>query len=247
MSVVYGRTVDGEREILTWELFGTASRELAQLIADDGYEPEMILSIARGGLLVGGALGYALGVKNVYTMNVEYYTGVDERLDVPRILPPAPDFVDLDDARILIADDVSTRATRFRACRRSARARSVKCGWPFWPRSLRRSSPRLLVASDRPVDQLPLERKGSPWRCGRGDARRLSVSRPPHVGARRLHGCGLRDEAELREDFQPVEVECSSAIFPSCTRWSWTHARSPRRFVGGMSPSGEARTPVWCR
>jgi len=99
--------VADEREILTWELFGTASRELAQLVADDGYVPEMILSIARGGLLVGGALGYALGVKNVYTMNVEFYTGVDERLEVPRILPPAPDFVDLDHARILIADDVA--------------------------------------------------------------------------------------------------------------------------------------------
>jgi len=96
-----------EREILTWELFGTATRDLAQLVADDGYAPEMILSIARGGLLVGGALGYALGVKNVYTMNVEFYTGVDERLEVPRILPPAPDFVDLDDARILIVDDVA--------------------------------------------------------------------------------------------------------------------------------------------
>ncbi len=96
-----------EREILTWDLFGSASRELAQLVADDGYVPEMILSIARGGLLVGGALGYALGVKNVYTMNVEFYTGVDERLEVPRILPPAPDFVDLEDARILIADDVA--------------------------------------------------------------------------------------------------------------------------------------------
>jgi len=99
--------VGDEREILSWELFGDASRELAQVIADDGYEPEMILAIARGGLLVGGALGYALGIKNVYTMNVEYYTGVEERLDVPRILPPAPDFVDLEDARILITDDVA--------------------------------------------------------------------------------------------------------------------------------------------
>jgi hypoxanthine phosphoribosyltransferase len=99
--------VGDEREILSWELFGDASRELAQAIADDGYEPEMILAIARGGLLVGGALGYALGIKNVYTMNVEYYTGVEERLEVPRILPPAPDFVDLEDARVLIADDVA--------------------------------------------------------------------------------------------------------------------------------------------
>ena len=96
-----------EREIMTWDIFGTASRALAQAVADDGYEPDMVLAIARGGLLVGGAIGYALSVKNVYTMNVEFYTGVDERLEVPRILPPAPDFVDLADARILIADDVA--------------------------------------------------------------------------------------------------------------------------------------------
>ncbi len=90
-----------------WPDFGVASREIAQMVADDGYEPYMILSIARGGLLIGGALGYSLAVKNVYTMNVEFYTGVDERLEVPRILPPAPDFVDLAEARILIADDVA--------------------------------------------------------------------------------------------------------------------------------------------
>ena len=96
-----------EREIMSWEIFGNASRVLAQMVADDGYEPDMILSIARGGLLIGGAMGYALSVKNVYTMNVEFYTGVDERLEVPRILPPAPDFVDVSDAKILIADDVA--------------------------------------------------------------------------------------------------------------------------------------------
>ena len=69
-----------EREILTWEGFGVASRELAQMVADDDFEPDMVLSIARGGLLIGGAMGYALSVKNTYTMNVEFYTGVDERL-----------------------------------------------------------------------------------------------------------------------------------------------------------------------
>jgi hypothetical protein len=40
-------------------------------------------------------------------MNVEFYTGVDERLPVPMILPPAPDLVDLEGARILVADDVA--------------------------------------------------------------------------------------------------------------------------------------------
>ena len=76
-----------ERERLSYEQFGIAVRELAQIIKDSGYEPDIILSIARGGLLIGGALGYALGVKNTFTMSVEFYTGVNERLALPVVLP----------------------------------------------------------------------------------------------------------------------------------------------------------------
>lgn len=100
-------TGDGDREVLDWERFGAATRELATTIAADGYRPDLILAIARGGLFVAGALGYALSVKNVYVMNVEYYTGVDERLPLPVVLPPVPDLVDLETARVLVADDVA--------------------------------------------------------------------------------------------------------------------------------------------
>ncbi|MEY4365763.1 MAG: hypothetical protein RLZZ305_1107 [Actinomycetota bacterium] len=96
-----------EREIMTWEKFGVASRELASMVADSGYDPDIILAIARGGLLAAGALGYALAVKNLYTMNVEFYTGVEERLPVPMILPPVPDLVELRFARVLVVDDVA--------------------------------------------------------------------------------------------------------------------------------------------
>lgn len=40
------------RENLSYEQFGTAVRELAQTIADDGYVPDVVLSIARGSSLV---------------------------------------------------------------------------------------------------------------------------------------------------------------------------------------------------
>lgn len=96
-----------EREVLDWDLYGVAARELAQRIADDGYQPDIVLAIARGGLFIAGSLGYALAVKNLFVMNVEYYTGVDERLEVPVMLPPYLDLVDLDDAKILVADDVA--------------------------------------------------------------------------------------------------------------------------------------------
>ena len=47
--------MDGERENLTWQGFGEASRDLALAIAADGFEPDLILSIARGGLFVAGS------------------------------------------------------------------------------------------------------------------------------------------------------------------------------------------------
>lgn len=98
---------DDEREILTYDLFGTAVRELAQQVVDSGYEPDLILSIARGGLGLGMGLGYALDVKNLSAVNVEFYTGIDQRLDVPIMLPPTPQAVDLSGLRVLIADDVA--------------------------------------------------------------------------------------------------------------------------------------------
>ncbi|GAA0272945.1 phosphoribosyltransferase [Actinomadura nitritigenes] len=88
-------------------MFGTAGRELAQEIAASGYRPDLILSIARGGLFVAGSLGYALDVKNLHVMNVEFYTGVDQRLDLPVMLPPVPNAVDLSGAKVLVADDVA--------------------------------------------------------------------------------------------------------------------------------------------
>lgn len=96
-----------EREILTWSEYGRGVRELAQMIADDGFRPDIILGIARGGLIPAGSLGYALSIKNTYVMNVEYYTGVDERLEVPTILPPYLELVDLEHTDMLVVDDVA--------------------------------------------------------------------------------------------------------------------------------------------
>jgi len=99
--------VSDERENLTYSLFGRAVRELAQSVADDGFEPDIILSIARGGLFVAGGLGYALDVKNLHVMNVEFYTGVGRTLDMPVMLPPVPNVVDLSEKKVLVADDVA--------------------------------------------------------------------------------------------------------------------------------------------
>jgi hypoxanthine phosphoribosyltransferase len=96
-----------DREVLDWARFGTAGRELAQAIADDGFRPEGILAIARGGLFLAGALSYALDIKGIHLINVEFYAGIDERLATPVILDPVPDVAGLAGRRILIVDDVA--------------------------------------------------------------------------------------------------------------------------------------------
>ena len=96
-----------EREVMSWDDLGVGSRELAEQVYRNGYRPDIVLAIARGGLLVAGAVSYALDVKNTFTMNVQFYTGIDERLDMPMLLPPVPDLVDWHEARVLIADDVA--------------------------------------------------------------------------------------------------------------------------------------------
>jgi hypoxanthine phosphoribosyltransferase len=92
---------------MTWHDLGEGTRDLAEQVHRDGYRHDNVLSIARGGLLVGGAIAYALDVKNTFTMNVEFYTGVDERLEMPMLLPPVPDLDDFHEQRVLIADDVA--------------------------------------------------------------------------------------------------------------------------------------------
>ena len=97
----------GEPLVMHWQEFGDASRALASTIAASGFHPDVVLCIARGGLIVGGALAYALDVKKCLSINVEYYTGIAERLEIPVLLPPTPDLHDMQAMDVLIADDVT--------------------------------------------------------------------------------------------------------------------------------------------
>lgn len=95
------------REVLSWEAFGSASRELATTISASGFAPEIVIAIARGGLLPAGALSYALGTKAAGTLNVEFYTDVEETLPDPVVLAPLLDTDAIVGKRLLVVDDVA--------------------------------------------------------------------------------------------------------------------------------------------
>ena len=98
---------DETREILTWDDFGSASRELAADIVRSGFETDIVVAIARGGLLFAGGLAYALGVKSCGAVNAEFYTGIGTRLPEPIMLPPLLDEASIVGKRVLLVDDVS--------------------------------------------------------------------------------------------------------------------------------------------
>lgn len=96
-----------DREILTWTLFGEATRALAQQVVDSRWTADVVVAIARGGLIPAGAVAYALGVKAMAATNVEFYTGVEEVLTEPVFLPPLMDTHSLAGKRVLVVDDVA--------------------------------------------------------------------------------------------------------------------------------------------
>jgi len=99
--------VTEQREVLAWEEFGDASRELATIIVDDGFVPDVVVAVARGGLLLAGSIAYALGVKSCGAVNAQFYTGVGTRLPEPIMLPPLLDEASILGKKVLLVDDVS--------------------------------------------------------------------------------------------------------------------------------------------
>ncbi|MEZ3159966.1 phosphoribosyltransferase [Microbacterium sp. BWT-B31] len=106
-AVESAQDANPERERLTWDAFGEASRDLARDIVADGFVPEVVVAIARGGLLPAGAIAYGLGVKNCGAINVEFYTGVGTVREAPEVLPPELDMTYLAQRRVLLVDDVA--------------------------------------------------------------------------------------------------------------------------------------------
>ncbi len=96
-----------EREVLGWLEFGEAARHLATDVLESGFAPDVVVAIARGGLLLAGAIAYALDVKSCGSLNVEFYTGPHSRLPKPVVLPPLLDEPSLHGKRVLLVDDVS--------------------------------------------------------------------------------------------------------------------------------------------
>lgn len=108
MTAYHADATDLEgKEVLTWEGFGQAQDDLARQVHESGFRPDVLIGVARGGMLPAGALTYSLGIKLTDAINVEFYTDVDQTLPDPVLLAPMLDTESIKDRRILVVDDVA--------------------------------------------------------------------------------------------------------------------------------------------
>jgi len=89
----------------TWEDVERLSEELAQKIIESGFEPDVVVAISRGGFDPARILCDQLSIRRLASVQVEFYSGIQDTAEKPRIVYPLN--ADVRGKRVLLVDDVS--------------------------------------------------------------------------------------------------------------------------------------------
>jgi len=98
---------------LSWDDVWRHACELSEAVLSSGFEPDMIVGVARGGWIVAVVLSDLLGVSEVASLRVRHYLGVarpGERAVVEQGVS-----ADVRGKRVLLADDVADTGETLRA------------------------------------------------------------------------------------------------------------------------------------
>jgi hypoxanthine phosphoribosyltransferase len=134
--------VAGEPIILAWADLATVTAGLAQRAGTDGA-PDVVVGVARGGLVPAVLLCHTLGVRDLRAVDVTHTTSDD--IDATKSTEPRSSNIaslgDLGGANVLIVDDIAgtgltlREVTRLAYSRGAARVRTAVCvlnraNWP---------------------------------------------------------------------------------------------------------------------
>lgn len=97
-------------ELVSWELFYDMARQLAFMIHDDHYQPDIIIAIARGGYTPARILSDYLGVMDMTSFKVKHYRAAHKQ---PQARIEHPLAADVSGQKILLVDDVSDSGDTF--------------------------------------------------------------------------------------------------------------------------------------
>ena len=103
---------------LTWDVFGELCRALAVKVAQSGYSPDIVVGIAKAGVIPGAVIASMLGC-DFYSMKISRDTGMARTRSRPKIIQSAPR--DAVGKRVLIVDELCTSGDTLRMATNSLR------------------------------------------------------------------------------------------------------------------------------
>jgi hypothetical protein len=92
--------------VTNWDYIYDLCREVANEVKASGYEPDMIVALARGGWFAGRVLCDFLGLDDLTSLKIEHYLGTALAGDEPQIKYPLADKA-VAGKKILIVDDIA--------------------------------------------------------------------------------------------------------------------------------------------
>ena len=94
-----------ECEVMSWELFEKLAMNVANSIRQDGFQPDFMVGLARGGWVLSRVLCDFLGVKDLVSLKVEHW-GVTATPDGKAQIK-YPFDIDLTGKNVLVVDDIT--------------------------------------------------------------------------------------------------------------------------------------------
>jgi hypoxanthine phosphoribosyltransferase len=140
---------------LTWEMFGELCRALALKVAGSDFRPEVVVGIAKAGVIPGAVISSILRA-DFFSLKVSRNPGLDlERMDRPEILSEAP--LQARGKNVLLVDEICTSGETLRVAGNALRNVA--------PREVRTATSIVKVNGHRP-DYFALETDAEvvfPW------------------------------------------------------------------------------------
>jgi len=115
------RKKDKIYEYIDWASFIIKVRDLANIIKNSKYMPDIILGISRGGLIPATMLSYMLKVKKLSSVQVIHYDDNENELQLK-----ITEKLSIDSANILVVDDIVDSGKTLKLVKEKLKSKNVK-------------------------------------------------------------------------------------------------------------------------
>ena len=110
---IFGQAAQTDTSVLelSWDLFGELCRALAVRVANSDFEPDLVVGIAKAGVIPGAVIASMLQC-DFFSMKISRREGGAVVSDRPKILSEAPR--QAAERRVLVVDEISTSGETLR-------------------------------------------------------------------------------------------------------------------------------------